>query len=417
MSCSRLFFYVVFYILTQITFIAQADETGLSMTDAVNLSINRGDPTIQSSLERADGIRSQSLSQSSLPDPKVKIGVNNIAAHSFDFNQEPMSQFSLGLHQDIPSGTRRRLIREQGIESGHILDYQSKEQQLLIIRDVRQLWLELLYLVRSKVILKDKEQSLNSLIKSQEEKYMGGKSTAQDLLLLEAEIALLSDKQEDISQKESIIRLRLNRYIGDIALAAMPTGDYLQLHSPDVLTLLEDNLQNHPALLHQNAKIRREDKAIGLVREDYKPNWGVDLGYGFRGNNRSDLLTAMVTFDVPLFTENRQDKKLYAVKKSKQAAEFDRQAIEEDMRRNLRISYVKWQRLSKRLVLYETNILKRTSAAASAAEQSYATGNSSYDKMIRIFLSEQDVRLKIEEMKMMQAQSLAELDYFKGDIQ
>ena len=80
-------------------------------------------------------------------------------------------------------------------------------------------------------------------------------------------------------------------------------------------------------------------------------------------------------------------------------------------------AFEKWRRTSKRLTLYETHILERTQAAAKAAEKSYATGSSSYDDMIRIFLGELDVRLKIEELKMITAQAQADLAYFNGEIQ
>lgn len=396
---------------------SRAEEQGLSLAEAVNLSISRDEPSVSASRMRAQSIRARSQSESSLPDPKLKLGLVNFPARSFDFDQDPMSHLKLGLHQDIPSGTRRRLIRERGTESSKMYEHQASTEQLLIIRQVRQLWLQLLFTDHADTILLDKKKKLLELTHSLEGKYLSGKSSSQNLLLLEAEMALLDDKQEQLAQEENITRLKLARYIGDRAMKSSPTGNYSQLPVPPVLSGLEDNLLSHPALQQHDAKIRAEGKAIDLAREDYKPSWGFDVGYGFRSGGRSDLLTAMVTFDLPIFTGNRQDKKLYAARKSKQVAELNQQALIEDMRRNLKVAFEKWRRTSKRLTLHQTRILERTQAAASAAEKSYATGNSSYDDMIRIFLGELDVRLKIEELKMMRAQAQADLAYFNGEIQ
>lgn len=403
--------------LVTLTSPIQAEEQGLSLTEVVNLSTSRHEPGILASRMQAESIRAAALSRSSLPDPKVKLGMANFPIRDFDFNQDPMTQFKLGLHQEIPSSTRRRLIRERGAEASKMFDHQATGQQLVIIREVRRLWLQLLFTSHADVILLEKQEKLQELIYSLEGRYLSGKSSSQNLLLLEAEMALLEDAQEQLIEEENITRLKLARFIGDRAMMSAPVGGYAQLPVPTALSSLEDNLSAHPSLRQHDAKIRAKDKAIGLAREDYKPNWGIDVGYGFRSGGRSDLLTAMVTFDVPIFTGNRQDKKLYAARKSKQAAQLTQAAMTEDMRRNLKVAYEKWQRTAKRLRLHETHILERTRAAATAAEKSYATGSSSYDDMIRIFLGELDVRLKIEELKMMRAQAQADLAYFNGEIQ
>ena len=395
----------------------QAEEHTLSLSQAVALSTSHDEPSLLAHRAQAESIRAASLSQSSLPDPKVKLGLANLPYHDLRFNQDPMTQIKLGLHQDIPSGTRRRLIRERGLESAKIFTHQATAERLLIIREVRYLWGQLLFTHHSTRFLLEKQEKLADLSRSLADNYISGRENAQNMLLLDAEMALLEDSLEQMAQEENITRLKLARHIGGRAMTAVPVGNYAQFTMPPTLSNLEDNLLNHPALQQQNAKIRAKNKNIGLAQEDYKPNWGIDIGYGFRSGGRSDLLTAMVTFDLPIFTGNRQDKKLYAARKSKLAAEFTHMAIEQDMRRNLKVAYSKWQRTSKRLVLHETRILSRTEAAAQATAQSYARDNARYDHMIRVALGVLDIKIKIEELKMMQAKTLADLAYFKGNIQ
>ena len=52
-----------------------------------------------------------------------------------------------------------------------------------------------------------------------------------------------------------------------------------------------------------------------MAKQKYKPEWGVNASYGYRdddpmGNSRADLFSVGVTFDLPLFTDNRQDKEV-----------------------------------------------------------------------------------------------------------
>jgi len=404
-------------VLMLLTGLSVTQAQDLSLTEAVNLSLAHNEPSVRSYHARAETIWAASQSQSQLMGPKAKLGLANLPANGFNFTQEPMTQLQIMLHQDIPGRTTRRLIREKGEHAGNIYQQQAIGQQLNIIRDVRRLWLQLLFTANSKIILLEKQRTLEELSQSLQGNYLAGKNHAGQLLLLDAERALLDDKQEQLAELENITRLKLARYIGSAAMASVPSGTYDQMTVPPALSQIEDSLPQHPALKQHRAKIRVEDKAIGLAHEAYKPNWGLDVGYGLRGGGRADLLTAMVTFDVPLFTRGKQDKKLYSAKKSKLAAQLSAKAATEDMKRNLKISYIKWQRSSRRLTLHETDILPRTKAAAQAAAKSYAAGSSGYDDMIRISLGALDVRQKIEELKMIRAQSQADLAYYSGEIQ
>ena len=200
----------------------QAEDRSLTLIQAVHLSITREEPAGLARTAQAETVRAAALSQSSLPNPKIKLGLANLPYYDFNFNQDPMTQIKLGLHQDIPSRTRRRLIREKGLETSRIFTHQATEQQLLIIREVQHLWLELLFTTHAEKLLVEKQEKLGELAHSLEEKYQSGQSSAQNILLLDVEMAQLDDRQLQLTQDENITRLKLARYMGQRAMTSLP---------------------------------------------------------------------------------------------------------------------------------------------------------------------------------------------------
>ena len=64
----------------------------LSLEMAVNSAI-KFDPWLRGNQYQQDSIESLSVAAGTMADPKVSIGLANIASDSFDFNQEAMTQF------------------------------------------------------------------------------------------------------------------------------------------------------------------------------------------------------------------------------------------------------------------------------------------------------------------------------------
>ena len=71
---------------------AYAVEKTLTFKQAIALAISRGDPSVAQFTARAEAMRASAVADAQLPDPKIKFGVANLAADSFRFDQEPMTQ-------------------------------------------------------------------------------------------------------------------------------------------------------------------------------------------------------------------------------------------------------------------------------------------------------------------------------------
>ncbi len=76
--------------------------------------------------------------------------------------------------------------------------------------------------------------------------------------------------------------------------------------------------------------IEAQNVDVDLARQSYKPEWSISAQYGYRdrapnGEDRADLFSVGIGFDLPpLFTGNRQDRKLNASVALLEAAKTER---------------------------------------------------------------------------------------------
>ena len=326
-----------------------------------------------------------------------------------------MTQLQFGVHQSLPSSTKRRLMRERGEMNSEVLRLMAAKRELVIARETGRIWLQLKYLEIATEIVSEKKVRLIEMLDALGAIFESGRVDARKILTMEAELALLDDKLESLEQESLKARVQLSRFVGAEPADRELAGNYHDIPLPAVLASIEEALMDHPDLLQDRQSIKGFDASERLAKENYKPNFGVDVGYGYRAGGRANMATAMVTLDMPLFTGKRQDKRLFAAKKSKQAARLKMQAKELDMMRDVRSAYVVWQKSQKRIELYNRVVLERTKSARIASENAYASGSADFAEIIRTHMSELDARLNLEAIKLQRALSQIELQYYQGD--
>lgn len=393
---------------------ANANDTTLTLTQAVTLATKEVDPSISHYIAQAESVSADAIANSQLPDPTVRFGLANLATDTFDFSQEPMTQLQFGVRQSFTTSGKRRHLRARGEANSDALRFMAANQELMLELQVERLWLNLNHIQAVSAIIQTKKARLNELLDAVGAKYGSGEATAQKILVMEAELALLDDRLEILQQNGQEVRIQLGRYIGTQNANKQPAGGYADVESPKALQILEEAIFEHPSLQQEKAFIQASDHGVALANETYKPNWGLDFGYGYRAAGRADLATAMVTLDVPLFTGKRQDKRVIAAKQTRQAAQFKMQAKELDIIRDIRATYAIWEKTADRISLYETVVLSRTQSASQASENAYASGNADFAEIVRTHLSALDAHLKLEAVKLERALAQVQLKYYGG---
>ena len=165
----------------------------------------------------------------------------------------------------------------------------------------------------------------------------------------------------------------------------------------------------------QDALIAGRVQDVALANEQYDPGWSLEAGYGARAGGRADFASVMVTVEVPLFTDKRQDQSLAAAEQERAAAMQDRDAVLLALRQQVGRALADAERFAERAALYREIVLDRADGAASAALDGYQSQVADFAEVIRARLAALDTGLKLKRLDADLGKAHAELSYLLGE--
>ena len=416
---SKALVFTVFAMLLQSARIVVAQELHpLTLQEAEELALY-DEPGQNSYLSRAEGLREKSVVGGQLPDPTMRIGLANYPIQSGGFTTEGMTQAVLAVRQVFPGGGTResttRKFNSLAAEMTHKADGRGRD----VLTSVRIAWLETHYWREAHQVSADSRPFFDDLVTISRSLYAVGRKNQQDVLRAELELGRLDDRIIDLGKQHSRARAALMQWVG--ADSARPVAAMLPTWTAvPPLEVLKENLQMHPALMAADATVGASLAGIELAREEYKSDWAIDVGYGYRngelsnGDPRSDFISVAVSFDLPFFRSKRQDRSLGAALSDKRAADESREEVSRRLASQLEAEYVRWQDLGKRLDLYERLILSVSADNADAALAAYQSDAGDFADVMRGYVDDLDTRLDYIRLQVERAQSFAMLANLGG---
>ena len=397
------------------SFSVQAEKM-LTIEQAVQTALQR-DALINVYQSRSSAFKEQAVAEDTLPDPKIKFGVMNVPTDSYALNQEPMTQVQLGIQQMFPRGNSLEIKSQRIASMATLEDARTENQRRKVTQDVRETWLELFYWLNAERVVRENRDLFRKLVLVTKQQYAAGRQKQQDVIRSELELGMLDDRETKITTMLEITRAKLEKYIG---------RDLSDVELDTVLPLLnvkEQNtnwLEKHPVMNMQQAMVVANEKNIELAKQSYKPSWMLDVTYGKRqdainGAERADFVSAMVVFDLPLFTADRQDKKVAANKFRLNGALNSRDERKRELIKMWQAAQAKELRLSQRIKQYQSLLVPKARENTEAALFAYQSGRSDFTALMRAQITELETQLKELRLKVDAAKTRALLIYLVGE--
>lgn len=392
----------------------QAEEN-LRLADAIRLALQANDPSVQAPLRRRDAEQQAAIAAEALPDPTASISVRNLPVDDFDLDREAMTQIHLGVRQQFPRGNTRSLMKEGRLIKADEQVAQSVLATRTIVRNVSAAWFQLQHSSMASSELETLMALLDELRQAQENNFAAaGDAALQKIYRTELEAALVQDRLTSIVQGRDAAREVLARYIGPAA-ASRPVSTEPVTHPKPNRSSVDDALELHPMVLTATARSRSASNKAALAKEAYKPQWGVELGYGARYGDRSDFASAMVTFDLPFWTGKRQDPALRAAKQDAQGMELGREALLLDLKQQARTTLSDIANLEKRISRFEDTILPHAENVVTATRNAYGAGDIDFSEMIRAEIALVDSHIRLAMLHRDLGTAHANLAFLTGD--
>ncbi len=393
----------------------------LDLDETIRLAL-LDDPTIKAMQTRASAISDAAVADGQLPDPQLKTGLYNLPVDDFDIDREPTTQFRLGLVQAFPRGKTLQSNQQQTEWLAQAEMANSEIMGRKLVRDVRKHFLELYYQVQAEQVVRESRTLFAQLVDITQAHYGTGRVSQQDVLSASLELSRLDDRTTRILNEADKNRAALMKWIGDAAL--LPIDDQFpelpELPSKETIAAA---LPEHPLIRTETAKLAASKRKIQIANEQYKPGWSAGLEYRKRfgddpdGDSRADMMAAMVTVDLPLFTKNRQDKRLSASVQMAESAQLTRDDRLRELKRMLDTDYANWSRLGERASLYDGELVRDAAANVQASLKAYQSGVTEFTTLMRARITDLDVRLQDLRVRVDRAKSQANLLYIAGEKQ
>ncbi len=290
----------------------------VELDQAVTLAIDHS-LELASIRVRSDAIRAASSYAGALPDPTLSVNAMNMPTDTFSFDQEPMTQMQVALSQSFPFPGKRKLRREAVEYQASASDQMETERRSAIIGDVRIAWWQLMSLDRALQIVEQNKDLMRDFVQIAQTKYRVGNGLQQDVLLAQLELSRLLGRELRLQGMRRSSRARLN------SLMNRPADWPLDLPASPKNTLLPEVPAERQLLLRaetdralidvQRDLVGSANSSLELARKDRWPDFKLGVGYGFRQGydplrrtDRSDLLSVMLSINVPLYSRSKQTK-------------------------------------------------------------------------------------------------------------
>jgi outer membrane protein TolC len=390
----------------------------LTIAEAEKLAL-ASEPGQQALRARAAALEEQAVVAGALPDPMLRVGLNNYPIESGGFTTEGMTNVGAVYRQAFPRGDTRSLSNRRFTRLAEAQMQEADARGDDVLAATRIAWLDLYYWSKARELVRESRPFFDDLATITRSLYAVGRRNQQDVLRAELELSRLDDRLIDIERQQLRARAQLREWIGEDA-GRRVAGKLPRWDDAPPLEDLIAALREHPALQAADARIAAQDTGVEIAEQRSKPGWALDVGYSYRngslpsGDPRSDFVTVGVTVDLPFFSRKSVDSTLSAALQERSAARADKQRMQRSLESRLAAEYARWQELSRRLALYEERILVQANDHAQASLLAYQNDRGDFADVMRGYIDDLNTRIDYVRLNVEREQAYAVLANLGG---
>jgi outer membrane protein TolC len=418
---------------------AEVIETKLSLDLAIEQA-QQNDPWIAENKLMQQALDSKSIAVGALPDPVASVSLLNMPIDGYDFNQENMTQLKMGISQMFPRGDTLRLQTQKLQRLNEQNPYLRLDRKAQIAVRVATLWFDVFNAKESIRLIEQDRDLFEQLLEISTASYSTafGGTQQQDVVRAQLELTRLDDRLTKLKQKQDVAQKKLGQWVsGQFAGQYTTPTDYsaidinsqslpdLVMRSPALLDIddselsekLASYLVRHPSVLALESRIQASETDVELSRQKYKPQWGLNAAYSYRadtpsGRSRADFLSLGINFDLPLFTENKQDKYLQASVSESEAIKTQKWLLLRKMIADFQANKVQLHRLQQRSQLYEKELLPKIREQAEAALTAYTNDEGDFAEVVRARIDVLDAEIDNLGINVDSQKTISQLNYY-----
>ena len=360
----------------------------------------------------ARAAREGAVAEGQLPDPRLKLGIANVPEDSFALNRDSMTTSYISIEQMFPGGDKRDLRRRRGEAEADQLAAELTTQRHVIRRDAALAYLDVVGAQRQLALLKELQSEIQRQVEAARINTLSGKGGTAEALAARRMATMAHDRESELRLEAAKARAELSRWIGAAAEDQVAEG-LPDWPPPPSLAQMKAQLGAHPAHAAQARSVATAEADLALAREATKPDKSIEIGYGARATQFTNMVSIQFSMDLPLAPRDRQDRGVAARKAQVERA----QAMEQDHLRMLAAElaalYAQWELVRERLQRMDAELLPDAAQRVEAALAAYRAGRGELGAVLEARSAELEARLTRAALLTQAERARLQLAYFE----
>lgn len=381
--------------------------------------LKSANPGLSAKRKMAEALRISASARMAWEDPMLEAGLMGVPMDTLRFDQEEMTQKTVGVSQMIPSRAKRtasmRLAESQALVANAEADM--AERGLLV--ELKKNVYELHYLDQALATIIRNQTILDELIIISNAKYAAGKGVQASVIQAQLERTALDERKLAISEKKSVVRVKINRLLNHPPDSgfAIPPGVITEPRVPPLEGIWEKARKSSPMARVASAELERARMMVERERGETGLDMSFTAEYAQRDDapmERPDLVSVKAAVTFPLWRAEKQDKYIAAAVRDAEAASDRLEDALAGVRAEMESSMVRAKKETATVSLYKTGVLPQAMQALASARAAYQLDKVDF---LDLLMAEQtliDYELMAEEARMRLRMALAELEYITG---
>ena len=389
-------------------------SVALTLEQALNLA-EREAPSLAAQAANQQAMRSAAIPAGELPDPKLKLGLQNIPIEGesrWELGAEAMTMQMVGVTQSVPNRNKRRARIDAADAAVTLADAEQAIELLQVRQQTADAWITTLAIERKLALFKQLYDENKLFARAITARLAGGRGQLADSILPKQEAVLLADQEDLLRRNETVARAALSRWIGPAASQPL-TGGWPQWQ--DDLAHYQFNLERHPQLLAFDPMTRQAQAEIAEAVAEKTPDWGWGVDYQRRGRDFGDMVSLSVNFDLPVFAGSRQDPIIDSERARLAQLEAEREAVLRRYNQSLTTDLAEYQRLVQSLARLEQTLLPLAEEKVQLAMADYRAGSGELMAVISARQELVETRLRRVDLARDRSLTNARLHFAFGD--
>ena len=381
------------------------------MAEAVRLAVERS-PQLASQTAMADAAREMSGPAAELPDPKLKVGVENVPVDgpdSWTLNRDFMTMSKIGLMQEFPREEKRQLKAQRALRESERGVAAAEATKVTVRQQTAAAWIARYFAAEVERLVAEQLAEAEIEVAVATGAARSGKTMMGETVAAQVGLVELTNRATEAALQSKRARIALARFIGAEAQRAPGTmPDYNRL--PFDARRLEDHAAQPEVQLAQAQQSVAATEAE-IARAAKQPDWSAELTYAVRGSAYSNMVSLMFTVDLPWSAGTKQDREYAAKLKELDAA---REMVEDTVRMHtaeVETRRAEWEAARVQAERIRTGLLPLAAQRVALATSAYANGAGPLSTALEARRTELDTRLALLKQQQVAAQAWAWLRF------